>query len=113
MDIWLSFRDIEYVAVIAKYSSLTLAAQELYLSQPALSIPLFYGHSGRSIPPDWCRTLPPLPPSSAACSHVRRSIKLLVITMPMPLSRTVKQCSFYAQVISEVITDSIQSKNYI
>lgn len=38
MDLWLSFRDIEYVSAVAKNGSITLAAQSLHISQPALSI---------------------------------------------------------------------------
>lgn len=38
MTLWLDIRDIEYVAAIAKYNSITLAAQELFITQPALSI---------------------------------------------------------------------------
>ena len=38
MDILLNFRDIEYVSAIAKNGSITLAAQHLFISQPALSI---------------------------------------------------------------------------
>lgn len=38
MGVWLSFRDVEYVAMVAKYGNITLAAQNLHISQPALSI---------------------------------------------------------------------------
>ena len=38
MASWLNFRDIEYVTAVAKCGSVTLAAQKLHLSQPALSI---------------------------------------------------------------------------
>lgn len=38
MELWLNFRDIEYVSAIAKSGSITLAAQNLHISQPALSI---------------------------------------------------------------------------
>lgn len=38
MELWLNFRDIEYVSAIAKTGSITLAAQNLHISQPALSI---------------------------------------------------------------------------
>ena len=38
MELWLNFRDIEYVSAVAKTGSITLAAQNLHISQPALSI---------------------------------------------------------------------------
>ena len=38
MNPWISFRDIEYVAAIAKHGSISLAAQDLCITQPALSI---------------------------------------------------------------------------
>lgn len=38
MELWLNFRDIEYIAAIAKTGSMTAAAQSLHISQPALSI---------------------------------------------------------------------------
>lgn len=38
MKLWLNFRDIEYVSAIAKTGSITAAANQLHMSQPALSI---------------------------------------------------------------------------
>ncbi len=38
MSIWLSFRDVEYVSVVAQLGSVTQAAQQLHITQPALSI---------------------------------------------------------------------------
>lgn len=38
MDVWLSFRDIEYVTAIAKFGGISQAAEKLLITQPALSI---------------------------------------------------------------------------
>ena len=38
MELWLNFRDIEYVSAVAKSGSITLASLDLHISQPALSI---------------------------------------------------------------------------